>query len=62
MNKPQTFLEFRKEIDKTFDEAVEHNDTELLHQLNRANEEAKKQGKNFYQLLYEMLVRWHDLG
>ena len=57
MNRPETFLAFRKRIDDLRDEAIENNDTEMLSSLDWVEEKAKREGKNFYQLVHEILVR-----
>ena len=57
MNRPETFLAFRRRIDDLRDEAIETKDTEMLSSLEWVEEKAKNEGKNFYQLVHEILVR-----
>ena len=57
MNRPETFLAFRRRIDDLRDEAIENKDTEMLSSLEWVEEKARKEGKNFYHLVHEILVR-----
>ena len=60
MNSPTKFLHFRKRIDELRDEAIENKDAEMLSGIEFVEGLAKKQGKNYYQLVHEILVRdWH---
>lgn len=61
MNRPETFLAFRRRIDDLRDEAIEFGDMEMLDSLEWVELKAKKDGKNFYQFVYEILVR-NNLG
>lgn len=57
MNRPETFLAFRKRIDDIRDEAIEINDVEMLSSLEWVEQKAKQEGKEFYHLVHEILVR-----
>jgi len=57
LNSPIKFLNFRKRIDELRDAAIEYGDTEMLESLDWVEQKAKREGKEFYQLVHEILVR-----
>ena len=57
MNSPTKFLKFRKRIDELRDDAIENRDAEMLDSLEWVERMAEKQGKEFYHLVHEILVR-----
>jgi len=57
MNRPETFLAFRKNIDDLRDEAIERNDVELLDGLAWVEAKSKKDGKEYYHYIHEILAR-----
>ena len=57
MNRPETFLAFRKRIDELRDDAIENRDAEMLDSLEWVERMAKKHNKEFYHLIHEILAR-----
>ena len=57
MNKPETYLAFRKTIDNLRDTAIAEKDQEMLDGLNYVEEKAKRENVDFYLLVKQILVR-----
>ncbi len=61
MNKPETYLAFRKTIDDLRDQAIECKDQEMLDGLKFCEDKAKREGIDFYLCVKQILVR-NDIG